>query len=350
MRRKGGPMYIFYFDSGTSNSRGYLLDLDEAGNGRILATRKAALGSKDVSQTGDRTLLPRGLKKLYDEVLAEAGIADEQISKIYASGMITSPFGLIEIPHALVPFGPKELADAMYPFEEEQYFHRTIHLVPGAKTAEGKVPLEELPGVNNVRGEEIEAIGVRNFVPAQWKEGKYIILFPGSHTHALLFEGDRIIDILSNFSGEVFHAITTATILAGSTRLTEEEAASGPAVPSAETVRFGLEALKKHGFARAAYIVHASKIFDACDNRTRRDMLSAVIVGTVFQSLALNCENKWTDVTRLAVYGDDTALLVCSEAAKIFLPDMETAQISNNQAGVVCSVEGMLNIIREEKK
>ena len=111
-------MYIFYFDSGTSNSRGYLLDLDEAGNGRILAVRKAALGSKDVSQTGDRTLLPRGLKKLYDEVLAEAGITDEQISKIYASGMITSPFGLIEIPHALVPFGPKELADAMYPFEE----------------------------------------------------------------------------------------------------------------------------------------------------------------------------------------------------------------------------------------
>ena len=344
-------MYIFYFDSGTSNSRGYLLELDDAagaaGGARILASRKAALGSKDVSQTGDRSLLPRGLKALYDEVLADAGLTDGDISKICASGMITSPFGLIEVPHALVPFGPAELAAAVYPFEEEQFFHRTIHLVPGAKTADGKVSLEELPGVNNVRGEEIEAIGIKNFVPAEWKEGKYIILFPGSHTHALLFEGDRIIDILSNFSGEVFHAITTATILSGSTRLTEEEIASGPAVPAAETVRAGLDALQRYGFARAAYIVHASKIFDACDNRTRRDMLSAIIVGTVFQSLALNMESKWTDVKRLAIYGDDTALLTCSEAAKVFLPQLETAQISNNQEGIVCSVEGMLNILAE---
>ena len=344
-------MYILYFDSGTTNSRGYILELNDdtavSGGAHISASKKIPLGSKDVSQTGDRTLLPCGLKKLYDDVLSEAGLTDGDISKIYASGMITSPFGLIEVPHALVPFGPAELAAAVYPFEEKEFFRRTIHLVPGAKTAEGRISMEELPGVNNVRGEEIEAIGIKNFVPAEWKEGKYIILFPGSHTHALLFEGDRIIDILSNFSGEVFHAITTATILSGSTRLTEEEEAAGPAVPAAETVCAGLDALRRYGFARASYIVHASKIFDACDNRTRRDMLSAIIVGTVFQSLALNIENKWTDVTRLAIYGDDTALLTCSEAAKVFLPQLETAQISNNQEGIVCSVEGILNIIAE---
>ena len=46
-------------------------------------------------------------------------------------------------------------------------------------------------------------------------------------------------------------------------------------------------------------------------------MLSAIIVGTVFQSLALNIENKWTDVTKLAIYGDDTALLTCSDRGNV---------------------------------
>lgn len=334
-------MYIFYFDSGTSNSRGYLLK-----DGKVIGMKKISLGSKDVSQSGDRTLLPNGLKALYDEVLSEASVTDRQIEKIYASGMISSPFGLVEVPHALVPFSAKELADSIYPFEETLAFHRMIYIIPGAKTADGIVDLKNISQVNNVRGEEIEAIGVKNFVPPTWKSGKYIILFPGSHTHALLFEGDRIIDILSNFSGEVFHAITTATILAGSTRV---DAANKNPMPDTDAVTTGLHALKEYGFARGVYTVHATKIFDAANNCQRRDMLSGIITGTVFQSLDLNIRRKWTDVSRLAIYGDSASILTCTKAAEIFTPYLQVEGISNDQAEKICSVEGLLNIIKEKK-
>ena len=45
-------MYIFYFDSGTSNSRGYLLK-----DGKVIGMKKISLGSKDVSQSGERSFV-----------------------------------------------------------------------------------------------------------------------------------------------------------------------------------------------------------------------------------------------------------------------------------------------------
>ena len=334
-------MYTFYFDSGTSNSRGYLLQ-----GKQIIARKKIPLGSKDVSQTGDRKLLPKGLKSLYDQVLKDAGITDRDVAKIYASGMISSPFGLVEVPHTMTPFGAGDLAKAIYPFQENAYFKRTIYIIPGAKTAEGHISLQEIASVNNVRGEEIEAMGVKDFLPESWRTGKYIILFPGSHTHALLFEKEKVVDILSNFSGEIFYALTTSTVLSGSTRVDAGEEA---VLPDKEAVASGLEALKKRGFARAVYTVHATKIFDAATNRQRRDMLSAIITGTVFQSLALHLQNSWQDVKRLAVYGDASSIFTCIQAAGIFTPELEIRSVDPQSEERVCSVEGLFHIIKEEE-
>ena len=106
--------------------------------------------------------------------------------------------------------------------------------------------------------------------------------------------------------------------------------------------------MKKYGFARAVYTVHATKIFEAASNRQRRDMLSAIITGTVFQSLALHLENSWPDVRRLAIYGDASSIFTCTEAAKIFTPALEVCSINSQQGSRVCSVEGLLHIIKEE--
>ena len=333
-------MYTFYFDQGTTNSRGYLLK-----DGRIIATQKAvpSLGSKDVSETGDYDMLPRGLYKLYCDILDSKGVKDEEIVEIYASGMITSPYGLYEVPHLCTPFGPKEMAENIYTHFEDKYFHRNIHLILGAKTAQGHVTLEEIPTVNNIRGEEVESMGIFDLLPEEWKSQKTIVLFPGSHTHALLLEDGRLIDMLSNFSGEVFHAITTSTILAGSTRLSDEEL---KLPPDMEAVEMGINSLINFGFARATYTVHATKIFDACSNKVRRDMLSAIINGTVLQSLDLNIKNKWQDVKNLVIYGDATATAICEAAAKHFTPYLNIRTMDNSKQEVPCSVLGMQKIIK----
>ena len=143
--------YLLYFDSGTSNTRAYLLDRDF----QVKYVAKKAVGSKDSAIAGSNRVLVEGMKALHDQVLAENGLTEGNISAIYASGMITSPYGLKEVPHLPLPMTVKTFADSLYPFREDTCFHRDIILVPGLKTLS-----DDFSFVNNMRGEEIEIIVV----------------------------------------------------------------------------------------------------------------------------------------------------------------------------------------------
>ena len=104
--------YLLYFDSGTSNTRAYLLDRDF----QVRYVAKKAVGSKDSAIAGSNRVLIEGMKALHDQVLAENGLGEENISAIYASGMITSPYGLKEVPHLPLPLTVKKFADSLYPY------------------------------------------------------------------------------------------------------------------------------------------------------------------------------------------------------------------------------------------
>ena len=56
--------YIIYFDSGTTNSRVYLLDRDY----NVKFTAKRPVGSRDSAIEGSNMVLIKALKSLYDEV------------------------------------------------------------------------------------------------------------------------------------------------------------------------------------------------------------------------------------------------------------------------------------------
>lgn len=62
--------FLVYYDSGTSNSRIYLLDRDF----QVRYTEKKAVGSKDSSIAGDNLVLLQGLKELYDGMLSATGV------------------------------------------------------------------------------------------------------------------------------------------------------------------------------------------------------------------------------------------------------------------------------------
>lgn len=128
--------YILYYDSGTSNTRAYLLD----GEFQICAVAKRQVGSKDSAIAGSNQVLIQGLKELYDEILAQNGLEEKDISAIYASGMITSPYGLKEVPHLAIPITVQDFADSLYCFREDTLLHRDIYLVPGMKTVNDDFP------------------------------------------------------------------------------------------------------------------------------------------------------------------------------------------------------------------
>ena len=234
--------YLLYFDSGTSNTRAYLLDRDF----QVRYVAKKAVGSKDSAIAGSNRVLIEGMKALHDQVLAENGLGEENISAIYASGMITSPYGLKEVPHLPLPLTVKKFADSLYPFREDTCFHREIILVPGLKTLS-----DDFSFVNNMRGEEIEIIGALEELKAMDDVQDAAMIFPGSHTHVTYVQGEEITGIISNFTGELFYAIQKDTILS------PVLASDGSALDT-EMVRQGYQNLKRFGFNRALYICHAN--------------------------------------------------------------------------------------------
>lgn len=280
--------YILYYDSGTSNTRAYLLDRDFT----VLYTAKKAVGSKDSAIAGSNRVLIEGLKELYDSVLAANALEARDISAIYASGMITSSYGLKEVPHLVLPLTVKGLAGKLVPFREDTLFHRDIVLVPGLKTVD-----EDISFVNNMRGEEIEIVGALDELREAGAPHDLAMILPGSHTHVTYLRGEEITGIISNFTGELFHAIQKETIL--SPVLTWDGAP-----PDRDMVCKGYENLQKFGFNRALYICHAMRTFGEGTPIQRFSYGEGVILGGVRQSLEYYCQHFWPDCRTAALVSD----------------------------------------------
>lgn len=280
---------LVYFDSGTSNTRAYLLDQ----NFQVRYVAKKAVGSKDSAIAGTNRVLIEGMKALYNQVLAENGLEDGDISAIYSSGMVTSPYGLKEVPHLPLPLTVKDFANSLYPFREDTCFHREIILVPGLKTLS-----DDFSFVNNMRGEEIEIIGALDELKARDDTQDVALIMPGSHTHVTYIQGEEIKGIISNFTGELFYAIQKDTIL--SPVLTPDGKELDP-----EMVKQGYENLQRFGFNRAIYICHAMRLFQQGTPQQRFSYGEGVIMGGVRESLEYYCEHLWPKCRTAVLVSDE---------------------------------------------
>lgn len=278
-----------YYDVGTTNQRLFLLD----GELNLLAARRQALGAKDAAIAGSSLALLRGMRALLDDVLAETGRSEREVGAIYASGMVTSPYGIREIPHYPAPVTAEQFAaQGVTAVEEPEVFGRTLHLVAGLKTAGA-----DISSTNNTRGEEIEVLGVLPELEAQFPGKQAAVILPGSHTHVILAGQGELSGILSTFTGELFHALRADTILSPVLETPSDH-------PDPEAVRLGLENLRHYGFNRALYIGHAMRVFSSGAPHFRRCYCEAVISGGVIQALDAWCQDRWRDC--------DAALVVAS--------------------------------------
>lgn len=277
--------FTVYFDSGTSNTRIYLLD----SRCRILYWQKKSIGSKDSAISGSSLILRKSMKILYDELLNACRLTDGDVERIYASGMVTSPYGLKEIPHCSVPIDVETFSAKLYPYQEDRYFHREIILIPGLRTGSF-----DFSFVNNMRGEEIQVIGALEELKGL--TGGSAVILPGSHTHVAYVKQNMIKGILSNFTGELFHALREETILS------PVLAAESPLVE--EMVKRGYACLKDFGFNRAIYIAHAMRIFSQGTPEDRFSFAEGVINGGIRQSIEYYCANVWPDCKNVVLVGN----------------------------------------------
>jgi 2-dehydro-3-deoxygalactonokinase len=131
---------------------------------------------------------------------------------IYASGMIGSNVGWIEVPYAEAPAGCADLARAAV---ATQIGNVPLHIVPGVACRRS---FDGEPDI--LRGEEIELMGLAALCAVEgW------VALPGTHTKWARLENGRIVDFFTSMSGEIFDRLTAKGLLAS---IVAGEAADGP--------------------------------------------------------------------------------------------------------------------------
>ena len=329
--------YYIYMDSGTSNTRAYLIR-----DGEVIDTREKSVGTKDSSISGSNKVLLEGLYSLYKEILDHNNLTDELVKSIWMSGMITNTWGIIEISHMALPIDAKKMYQETGRHFEDRYFHRELNLVRGAKTVKDDsiVDFENIDTVNNVRGEEIEIVGIAGSTLAP--NGPFVVVSPGSHTHVCYVKDNKFTDIISNFTGELTHAISTQTILSG-------ELDHGDVKMTDEFVKKGYDYLHKYGIGRALYIVHATKVFDVCTDAERNQILAGIIAGSVADILAKTVLEKWNDVLKIIIIGGKEYVESYRILIKEALPDLPV-EILEDIDGRSFALNGFFELLKLEEE
>ncbi len=120
---------------------------------------------------------------------------------VYASGMIGSNVGWIEVPYAEAPAGCADLAALA---AETHIGNVPTHIVPGIACRRG---FDGEPDI--LRGEEIELMGL-----AALRAVDGWVALPGTHTKWARLEKGRVVDFFTSMSGEIFDRLTAKGLLA----------------------------------------------------------------------------------------------------------------------------------------
>ena len=195
-------------DCGTTNLRVTLLNE----NKEKLDVVKAEGGVRHTSIDGHNGRLRTMLKESIDTVLSRNGYKAEDVEKCVASGMITSALGLMEIPHVPAPAGAAELRAKMRKKLFEDIAPFEIEFIPGVRNFAGPVDLDNFSGMDMMRGEEVEAVGLYKLVAPK---GAAMFVLPGTHNKFVAMDAQgRMLGCMTSISGELLDAVTHHTIIA----------------------------------------------------------------------------------------------------------------------------------------
>ncbi|MBQ2948037.1 MAG: 2-dehydro-3-deoxygalactonokinase [Clostridia bacterium] len=195
-------------DCGTTNLRVTLLNE----NKEKIDTVKAEGGVRHTSIDGHNGRLRTMLRESIETVLARNGYTAADVEKCVASGMITSALGLMEIPHVPAPAGAAELRAKMQEKVFEDVAPFPIAFIPGMRNFAGPVDLENFSGMDMMRGEEVEAVGLYKLLAPK---GAAMFVLPGTHNKFVAMDAQgRMLGCMTSISGELLDALTHHTIIA----------------------------------------------------------------------------------------------------------------------------------------
>jgi 2-dehydro-3-deoxygalactonokinase len=189
---------ILAIDSGTTRTRAWLLDGE-----RVTEGASTIAGARDRNA---EWLLER-VRAVADETLGAAARSWDEVDAVVAFGMITSEFGLVELPHLVAPVGVTDLAAAMHELGDRGPFPARLLLVPGVRNASDLIARADF-----MRGEETEVMGL---LAVGGVQPPLLYVSIGSHPKFVWVDAaGRIAWSLTTLSGELIWALHRETILA----------------------------------------------------------------------------------------------------------------------------------------
>lgn len=253
-------------DGGTTNTRVRLV-CDRA----IILTKQIPIGAtKNINGNGE---LKRELKRSIEDILSENFLTESDIIRVLASGMITSEFGLVELPHVKAPADicllHESMAEVTFP---------DICSIPFVFTRGIRVDSDILENVDIMRGEETEIIGIIS-------DHDCIYVLPGSHSKIIEVDSNgKICRFSTMLTGEMISSLSQSTILKDAVDLSQNEF-------DEETLLLGYTYAKKNGLNNALFKTRVLKnILKYNKKQVYSFFIGAVLEGEIDFILSLDSE------------------------------------------------------------
>ena len=197
-------------DGGTTNTRISLVR-----DNSVIKTLKYNVGARMGIE--NKQLLFDTIREGIKSLISECGVSERGVERILASGMLTSEFGVFNLPHVSAPAGVKELHLASEEVSIPEISPIPIVFIPGVKSFS-----EKLSKTDMMRGEECEIMGAYTH---EDKDAVYIL--PGSHSKMIKIDAEgRISSFVTMLTGEMIYALSSSTILRDSVDLENGRLAS----------------------------------------------------------------------------------------------------------------------------
>lgn len=217
-------------DGGTTTTRVSLVC-----DGSIKQTVKLDVGARKSMDGGAD--YKGEIKRAIERIMSDNSLVFSDITKILASGMITSEFGLCNLPHITVPAGVVELHDSMHETVIKEISDIPFVFVRGVKCV-GENACE----TDMMRGEETELMGLIGKT-----DGECMYVLPGSHSKLILTDKNgRITRFSTMLTGEMIFALSQSTILKDAVDLSISEI-------DGEYLVMGDEYCQSHGINEALF-------------------------------------------------------------------------------------------------
>lgn len=207
----------------------------------------------------DRAESPRGVSTLHagehEAALWEVvGHWCDAPRTVVVAGMGGSSVGIVETGYVEVPAGPADIARAAV---RTTWRGGELVVLPGvsSRASDGTVDV--------MRGEEVEVIG------AGGADG--IVVSPGSHSKWIVVRGGAIVDFRTYLTGELLHAVRSATLL-------ERSVGDATADASSETFADAVRAARHGGLLHDLFGVRTAGLFGA-DSQACADRLAGTLLG-----------------------------------------------------------------------